>query len=164
MEDLILNPISEDVFKNYFTEQLSVQQKKLFIFDFWSEGCVTCPEQHEILKKIETETKYLKVFTINVDYETNYELAKTLSVKKLPTLFILDGSDSIIRFNGLTSYEELKRLISEEVNLSMRDMIRDAKERDICANCPEYRKNRTNVFGNHYCRKHKIYPFPQDSC
>ena len=146
MQDVAINT-SYPLFKKYIFNKYS---KTIIIFDFWNESCVPCEDQHKTLKEIEDNFKEkVNIFRLDIEDEDNYEFAKNLGIKILPTLLILKNP-KIFKFIGLTNYDDLSFFFNNDKNL--------------CINCPEVKPNKSNSEDFFYCKKFHKYMYFKDSC
>lgn len=128
---------------------------KLIIFDFWNEGCVHCEPQELILKNL--KEKYIdlfEVFKLNVDFSLNYDFAKTLKLRLLPSLLIMNKkTKKRFLFNGLTPKEDIEYFLENNTD-------------KLCINC----KNLDSLVlwskspNFYYCKMLKTYVYFKDSC
>jgi len=126
--------------------------KKLIIFDFWNEGCVHCEPQEEVLKNLKEKHNTFEVFKLNVDFSLNYDFAKTLNLRLLPSLLIMNKkTKKIFLFDGLTSKEDIEYFLEN-------------KEKEVCINCKKLNVRRFKPSNFYYCRKIKSYVYFKDSC
>lgn len=160
MKDIILTESSINDFNfNYCLESNESKEyeidfdNKLIIFDFWNEGCVHCKPQEEILKTLKKKYDALfEVYKLNVDFSLNYDFAKTLNLKLLPSLLIMDiRTKKRFLFDGLTSGEDIEYFLKY-------------KEEKLCINCKNLNFRKTKPINFYYCKKLKTYVYFKDSC
>lgn len=83
----------------------------LILLDFWAPWCVPCKRMEPILDELETQLKgKLEIKKINVD--ENPSEASQFGVMGIPTYIVIKDGKEMGRKVGLTSKEELLKLIS----------------------------------------------------
>ena len=92
---------------NFETEVL--KSEKPILIDFWATWCGPCMRQGPIVEALAEEG--YNVGKIDVDQEMG--LAQQFRVMNIPTLLIFKGGQEIHRLVGLTSKEDLKKLLDE---------------------------------------------------
>ena len=91
-----------------FEEEVLKSEKPILI-DFWATWCGPCMRQGPIVEALAEEG--YNVGKIDVDQEMG--LAQQFRVMNIPTLLIFKGGQEIHRLVGLTSKEDLKKLLDE---------------------------------------------------
>ena len=87
-------------------EEEVLKSEKPILLDFWAPWCGPCMRQGPIV----AEEGY-NVGKIDVDQEMG--LAQQFKVMSIPTLLIFKGGQEVHRLVGLTSKEDLKKLLDE---------------------------------------------------
>ena len=86
-----------------------LKSEKPILLDFWATWCGPCMRQGPIVEELAEEG--YNVGKIDVDQEMG--LAQQFRVMNIPTLLIFKGGQEIHRLVGLTSKEDLKKLLDE---------------------------------------------------
>nr|WP_295286631.1 thioredoxin [uncultured Blautia sp.] len=86
-----------------------LKSEKPILLDFWATWCGPCMRQGPIVEALAEEG--YNVGKIDVDQEMG--LAQQFRVMNIPTLLIFKGGQEIHRLVGLTSKEDLKKLLDE---------------------------------------------------
>ena len=86
-----------------------VESNDLVFVDFWATWCGPCMRQGPIVEALAEEG--YNVGKIDVDQEMG--LAQQFKVMSIPTLLIFKGGQEVHRLVGLTSKEDLKKLLDE---------------------------------------------------
>ena len=86
-----------------------LKSEKTILLDFWATWCGPCMRQGPIVEALAEEG--YNVGKIDVDQEMG--LAQQFRVMNIPTLLIFKGGQEIHRLVGLTSKEDLKKLLDE---------------------------------------------------
>ena len=86
-----------------------LKSEKPILIDFWATWCGPCMRQGPIVEALAEEG--YNVGKIDVDQEMG--LAQQFRVMNIPTLLIFKGGQEIHRLVGLTSKEDLKKLLDE---------------------------------------------------
>lgn len=90
-------------------EEEVLKSEKTIVIDFWATWCGPCMRQGPIVEELAKEG-YL-VGKIDVDKEP--ELAQQFRIMSIPTLLIFKNGQETQRLVGLTSKEDLKKLMDE---------------------------------------------------
>ncbi len=124
--------------KNLNDEKISLNdQKGIIILDFMATWCQPCREQMKELKAINNKYKEkITIISISTEERTTIEnfkkeynitwdilldqegqTFKDYQVKQIPTLYIIDQDNNLIKNHvGIIKYEELRELIEDEIN------------------------------------------------
>ena len=86
-----------------------LKSEKPILLDFWATWCGPCMRQGPIVEALAEEG--YNVGKIDVDQEMG--LAQQFRVMNIPTLLIFKDGQEIHRLVGLTSKEDLKKLLDE---------------------------------------------------
>ena len=86
-----------------------LKSEKPILLDFWATWCGPCMRQGPIVEALAEEG--YNVGKIDVDQEMG--LAQQFRVMNITTLLIYKGGQEIHRLVGLTSNEDLKKLLDE---------------------------------------------------
>ena len=90
-------------------EEEVLKSEKPILLDFWATWCGPCMRQGPIVEALAEEG--YNVGKIDVDQEMG--LAQQFKVMIIPTLLIFKGGQEVHRLVGLTSKEDLKKLLDE---------------------------------------------------
>ena len=90
-------------------EQEVLKSDRPVLVDFWATWCGPCRRQAPIIEELAEEG--YAVGKLDVDQEM--ELAQKYQVMSIPTLLIFKGGQEVHRLVGLTSKEDLKKLLDE---------------------------------------------------
>ena len=92
---------------NFETEVL--KSEKPVLIDFWATWCGPCMRQGPVVEELAEEGYAVG----KVDVDQNMALAQQFRVVSIPTLLIFKGGQEVHRLVGLTSKEDLKKLLDE---------------------------------------------------
>lgn len=90
-------------------EEEVLKSEKPILLDFWATWCGPCMRQGPIVEALAEEG--YNVGKIDVDQEMG--LAQQFKVMSIPALLIFKGGQEVHRLVGLTSKEDLKKLLDE---------------------------------------------------
>ena len=90
-------------------EEEVLKSEKPILLDFWATWCGPCMRQGPIVEALAEEG--YNVGKIDVDQEMG--LAQQFKVMSIPILLIFKGGQEVHRLVGLTSKEDLKKLLDE---------------------------------------------------
>lgn len=90
-------------------EEEVLKSEKPILLDFWATWCGPCMRQGPIVEALAEEG--YNVGKIDVDQEMG--LAQQFKVMSIPNLLIFKGGQEVHRLVGLTSKEDLKKLLDE---------------------------------------------------
>ena len=90
-------------------EEEVLKSEKPILLDFWATWCGPCMRQGPIVEALAEEG--YNVGKIDVDQEMG--LAQQFKVMSIATLLIFKGGQEVHRLVGLTSKEDLKKLLDE---------------------------------------------------
>ena len=105
---VILIILGSRMIKETFEEEV-LKSEKPILLDFWATWCGPCMRQGPIVEALAEEG--YNVGKIDVDQEMG--LAQQFKVMSIPTLLIFKGGQEVHRLVGLTSKEDLKKLLDE---------------------------------------------------
>lgn len=92
------------------------------VLDFYADWCGPCDKQDPIIEEVEEEWSDEENLSVEkVDIDNQEELAKTFSVRSIPTVIVLfeddDGEfDNHERFVGVTSKNEIDNSVEEALD------------------------------------------------
>ena len=90
-------------------EEEVLKSEKPILLDFWATWCGPCMRQGPIVEALAEEG--YNVGKIDVDQEMG--LAQQFKVMSIPPLLIFKGGQEVHRLVGLTSKEDLKKILDE---------------------------------------------------
>ena len=90
-------------------EEEVLKSEKPILLDFWATWCGPCMRQGPIVEALAEEG--YNVGKIDVDQEMG--LAQQFKVMSIPSLLNFKGGQEVHRLVGLTSKEDLKKLLDE---------------------------------------------------
>lgn len=88
-----------------------ISSKDLVLVDFSAEWCAPCKMQAPILKELAGHIPNNKVKIIKIDVDKNQELAARVNVRGVPTLILYKKGQPVWRRSGMTSLQDLRKLI-----------------------------------------------------
>ncbi len=92
-------------------EEAILNSEKPVLLDFWASWCGPCRMQSPIIEELGNELEESAVIAkLNVD--ENPELALQFSVMTIPTLMVLKGGKTLVRKSGVTSKDDLLRMLA----------------------------------------------------
>lgn len=91
-----------DDLKNHLNEP-----NRRVIVDFYADWCGPCRQQGRILHDIESYASDAGALIVKVDVDQHKSLARSLSVKSLPTLLVYGDGQILHRRTGLTNEDQL---------------------------------------------------------
>ena len=103
-----INIMATTITSQNFEEEV-LKSEKPILLDFWATWCGPCMRQGPIVEALAEEG--YNVGKIDVDQEMG--LAQQFKVMSIPTLLIFKGGQEVHRLVGLTSKEDLKKLLDE---------------------------------------------------
>ena len=81
---------------------------KVVVVSSWIKYCYSCASQMKVLDKAKKEFENIEYFTFDV---TNQEIANLFKVEYQSTILIFKGSNEVHRSIGVTSKEEIFKII-----------------------------------------------------
>lgn len=84
------------------------------LVDFFAEWCGPCKVQSPILKEIATEMGD-KVKIIKIDVDKNQQIAAQYNIQGVPTLMLFKNGNTLWRQSGVSSKEELKHILKNNI-------------------------------------------------
>ena len=110
---LLLSIQSMADFKPYSKDMYDTALKagQTVVVDFHASWCPTCKKQEPLLNEIVNMKGYEKVVALKADYDTEKDLKKSLSISKQSTIVVFKDGKEVARKTGVTSKDELKKLI-----------------------------------------------------
>lgn len=99
----------EKVITSQNFEEEVLKSEKPIIIDFWATWCGPCMRQGPIVEELAEEG--YQVGKVDVDKEPG--LAQQFRIMSIPTLLIFKSGQEAHRLVGLTSKEDLKKLMDE---------------------------------------------------
>lgn len=99
----------EKVITSQNFEEEVLKSEKPIIIDFWATWCGPCMRQGPIVEELAEEG--YQVGKVDVDKEPG--LAQQFRIMSIPTLLIFKNGQEAHRLVGLTSKEDLKKLMDE---------------------------------------------------
>ena len=97
--------------KTTFKEELfnkAQSDGKVVVVSSWIKYCYSCASQMKVLDKAKKEFENIEYFTFDV---TNQEIANLFKVEYQSTILIFKGSSEVHRSIGVTSKEEIYKII-----------------------------------------------------
>jgi thioredoxin 1 len=95
--------------KNF--KQVAVDSQKPVLIDFWAEWCAPCRRQSSIIEQLADELDGTAIVA-KLDVDANPELAGQFSVMSIPTLVTMKAGKIVGSKTGVTSREELLKMIN----------------------------------------------------
>lgn len=110
---LLFASFAQADFKPYSKEayDMAISEGKTVVLDFHASWCPTCKKQEPILNEVLMMKGYENVVGLKVDFDKEKDLKKALNVSKQSTLVVFKSGKEITRKTGLTSKDEIKKLI-----------------------------------------------------
>ena len=97
--------------KTTFNKELfnkAQSEGKVVVVSSWIKYCYSCASQMKVLDKAKKEFENIEYFTFDV---TNQEIANLFKVEYQSTILIFKGSSEVHRSIGVTSKEEIYKII-----------------------------------------------------
>ena len=97
--------------KTAFNKELfnkAQSEGKVVVVSSWIKYCYSCASQMKVLDKAKKEFENIEYFTFDV---TNQEIANLFKVEYQSTILIFKGSSEVHRSIGVTSKEEIYKII-----------------------------------------------------
>lgn len=88
-----------------------VSEKPVAVVEFFSQWCVPCKKQKEVLNQI--SQKMNDIFMAQVDIEENSALTDKLGVRSVPTTILLKKGEEKKRFVGSCSKETIEKELAQ---------------------------------------------------
>jgi len=87
---------------------------KLFLLDFWNEGCMVCKRITPMLELL--AEKYVdKVKLAKINTDENPEIVDRFMIKSLPTLLFVKEGEVLERVSGVRTKTELSMIIEKNI-------------------------------------------------
>lgn len=97
--------------KKEFSETIS---KGVTVIDFFAEWCFPCKGQAAILSHLEENESVEDVKFLKLDVDKDgRDFANDFEIKSIPTIIIFKSGQEKFRFVGVTTAEELMKVIEE---------------------------------------------------
>ena len=84
---------------------------KSILVDVSAPWCPTCKAQHPILSGLEAKPKFNDLVVLNVDFDSQKDVLRSLGVRMQSTLIAFKGGRETARSTGDTKPESLSRLL-----------------------------------------------------
>ena len=91
--------------------EAAIKSGQTVVVDFHASWCPTCKKQEPLLNEIVSMPGYEKVVALKADFDKEKDLKKSLKVSKQSTVIVFKNGKEVGRGTGLTSKDELKKLI-----------------------------------------------------
>lgn len=85
---------------------------KLFLLDVFATWCAPCRMLGDEFKKLENNTDF---DIVKIDADENRELAMTLRVQVLPTMFVFKDGAVVERLEGYMTADQIESLMKKHV-------------------------------------------------
>jgi thioredoxin 1 len=108
---LAFNTFAEFTPYNKQALQSAKESGKTIVLDFHASWCPTCKKQKSALESILQKDEFKEVRGFIVDYDKEADLKKEFKIIKQSTLVVLKGHQEISRGMGVTSLDEIEKLI-----------------------------------------------------
>ena len=99
--------------ENEFSNEV-INSELPVIVDFWAEWCAPCKMLTPILEELSKEMSSHVSF-VKVNLDENQDLAMKYSIRSIPSLLIFKEGKHVNTKVGLSSKEDLKSWISENI-------------------------------------------------
>jgi len=73
--------------------------------------CPTCTAQHAVLQDLSSKPEYAKVMVVDVDFDTQKGVWKSLNATAQSTLIAFKGKDETGRLVGATASSDIEKLV-----------------------------------------------------
>lgn len=90
-----------------------INKEGLVLLDFSASYCVACERLHPIIEELETEYPQINFFSLDV--EDNLILRKSMGIKGLPTIIILNNGEKVEHITDFRPKGELVNIIKKYI-------------------------------------------------
>ena len=89
-----------------------LSNEKMILIDFWTEWCGPCIMMESIIEKFASESKNLRVATVNADL--NKKILQKYQIRGLPQFILIENGDEIKRSSGAMTMNDLKKFCHKD--------------------------------------------------
>ncbi|MFH1723628.1 MAG: thioredoxin family protein [Elusimicrobiota bacterium] len=94
------------------------RQGRMVVLQFHSDSCELCVRQEESLERLARETGGIKAVFLQVDFDAEGDLRERYRVSAPMTLLLFRGESLLARETGLSTEDEIRTFVREEVQRS----------------------------------------------